>query len=74
MTGIKVIAVDDEQIVLEDLKRHLHEIAEIREVTAFTDSGEALQWLEKNQADVAFLDIRMRNTDGLTLAKKLKEL
>lgn len=74
MTGIKVIAVDDEQIVLEDLKRHLHEIAEIREVTAFTDSGEALQWLEKNQADVAFLDIRMRNTDGLTLAKKLKEI
>lgn len=71
---MKVIAVDDEQIALDNLKLTLSEIKEITEVTVFRSPKKALEWLESHSADVAFLDIRMRQLDGLNMAKQVKDL
>lgn len=70
---MKVIAVDDEQISLDDMKMRLDKMAEIECVTAFSSPRQAVNWLKVNPVDAAFLDIRMRSMDGLTLAKQLKE-
>lgn len=67
------IAVDDERFALDDLAAILDTFSEITQVTAFCAPEEALAWLDAHRADVAFLDISMRQMDGLTLAKRLKE-
>ncbi len=71
---MKVIAVDDEQIALDNLEIVLKEFPEVTQITTFRTPDRALEWLERNQADAAFLDINMQKMDGLTLAKRLKEL
>ena len=68
------IIVDDEQIALENMERKLHAFSEITKLTAFRSPKAALDWLQENPADVAFLDIQMRQMQGLTLAKHVKEL
>ncbi len=67
-----VIAVDDEQIALDNLKLKLKDFSVIRQITTFNSPNKALDWLMKNKADIAFLDINMQQMNGLTLAKNLK--
>lgn len=69
---MKVISVDDEQIILEDFVEMLKGMEEIQEVHGFTDCDEAFEYIYENDVDVAFLDIKMRGMDGITLAKKIK--
>lgn len=69
---MKVVSVDDEQLLLDDFVEMLEGMDEIEEVHGFTDCDEAIDFVTKNNIDVAFLDIRMRGMDGITLAKKLK--
>ncbi len=71
---MRVIAVDDEPFALEQLKEALHEFPELTEIRCFGSPMEALDWLEENQAEIAFLDINMEQMDGLAMAKRLKEL
>ena len=69
-----IIAVDDEPLALGLLVRSIQEACPAAQISAFQSGQEALQFLESNRCDVAFLDIHMRGIDGLTLAKKIKEL
>lgn len=69
---MKVVSVDDEQIILDDFVEMLQNMDEIQEVQGFTDCEEALDYITENEVDVAFLDIRMRGMDGITLAKSIK--
>lgn len=69
-----VLAVDDEQIALDNLKMTLSECAGITEVSSFRFPKKALEWLEEHAPDIAFLDINMKQMSGLELAKQLKEL
>lgn len=39
---------------------------------SFRSSSESLAYLEDHQADLVFLDVLMREKDGLTLLKKLR--
>ena len=55
-------------------KISVQEACPTAQVSKFQSAQEALRFLENNQCDVAFLDIHMRGCDGLTLAKKLKDL
>lgn len=71
---MKVIAVDDEKLLLDDLLIQLNKISGIESAAGFDDPREALAYLACNQADVAFLDINMQEMDGITLAKQMKEL
>lgn len=69
---MKVISVDDERILLDDFVALLEEMPEIDEVHGFQSCEKALAYVAENDIDVAFLDIRMRGMDGITLAKKIK--
>ena len=69
-----IIAVDDEPLALGLLTRSIQEACPAAQIDKFQSAQEALRFLENNPCDVAFLDIHMRGCDGLTLAKKLKDL
>ena len=69
-----IVAVDDEPLALDFLVRSIQEACPAAQISKFQSGNEALHFLETNRCDVAFLDIHMRGIDGLTLAKKVKEL
>ena len=66
-----VIAVDDEILMLGALVKAISASPDIREVTKFSDCEEALDFVKKNNVDVAFLDINMRGMGGLLLAENI---
>ena len=65
------IAVDDEILMLGALVKAISASPDIREVTKFSDCEEALDFVKKNNVDVAFLDINMRGMGGLLLAENI---
>ncbi len=71
---MKFIVVDDEPLVLQDLEDTLKNVRPESEVFGFTSARDALSFAEKQPLDVAFLDIELGYTNGIVLAKQLKEL
>ena len=65
------IAIDDEQLMLHALVKAVKASEDIEEVVGFTNSDEALDWIEINKPDVAFLDINMRGLNGIAVAEKI---
>ena len=72
--ALHIIAVDDEPLALGLLVRSIREACPGGEIHKFQSATEALAFLEHNPCDIAFLDIHMRGINGLTLAKKIKDL
>lgn len=68
---MKILAVDDEKLMLGALVSAIEEAAPDAEIHGFRKTAEALEFVAKNKIDVAFLDIRMRGMDGLELARQL---
>lgn len=68
------IAVDDERPMLQALAEAVKASPDIRQVHTFSTCSTALEWIESNTADVAFLDISMRGIGGLALAEKISQL
>jgi two-component SAPR family response regulator len=66
------IAVDDELLMLRALVKAVGSSPDITSVTGFSSCEEALDFVENNLVDVAFLDINMRGMGGLGLAEKIK--
>ncbi|MEI6054694.1 MAG: diguanylate cyclase [Lentisphaerota bacterium] len=69
MKRIKVIAVDDEIIILSIVKMLLEQ--DDFDVTTCTSGKECLELLEKNEYDLALLDIIMPEMNGHELCKKI---
>ena len=68
------ITVDDERPMLNALTEIVKASPDIDEVYDFSACSAALEWIESNSADVAFLDINMRGMGGLALAEKITEI
>ncbi|SDG04504.1 DNA-binding response regulator, LytR/AlgR family [Sinosporangium album] len=78
MTGLRVLAVDDELPALEDLAYLLRADPRVDEVATARDGAAALRLLDRAIAegrpiDAAFLDIRMRGLDGVVLGRLLSQ-
>lgn len=71
---MKILAIDDEKIALEGLIDAISEAEPDAEVYGFRKASEALDFYEKNGGEIVFLDIQLRNTNGVTLAKQMKLL
>lgn len=69
---MNIVAADDEKIALEGLVSSILEILPEAKVQGFQYGNEVLEFVECHQCDIAFLDIKMRGMDGISLAKKLK--
>lgn len=71
---MEILAVDDEKLMLNRLVRSIKEASPDASVYDFRNPKEALEYAQNNKIDVAFLDIRMRGMEGITLAKELNKI
>lgn len=69
----KIIIADDHKIIIEGLTSLVTENDNICIVGTAVNGREALSLLEKNEVDIAVLDIEMPEIDGLDLTKIIKE-
>ncbi|MEU9111001.1 response regulator transcription factor [Streptomyces sp. NPDC048483] len=68
---IRVVVVDDEQLVRSGLRMILGTAADI-EVVADCSGGQAVDTVLAHRPDVVLLDIRMPDVDGLTVLHQLR--
>ncbi len=73
--SVTAIIADDEALLRHHLDKSLAEVWPELEIVSKAKNGtEALQSIQQLQPDVAFLDIRMPELDGISLAKQLNKL
>lgn len=69
---MRIVAVDDEALMLARLKRCILEAEPSSELFIFNNARDTLSFAAGNKVDVFFLDISMPVMDGVTLAKNIK--
>lgn len=70
---IQVLLADDHAVVRKGTREFLQEDAEIEVVAEAADGAEAWRLLSQRPPDVAVLDIRMPEINGIDLTKRIKE-
>ena len=70
---IRVIVVDDEQLLRSGLRLILNSAEDIQVVSA-CDDVQALDEIRREVPDVVLLDLRMPQIDGITILRRLKSL
>lgn len=73
MSAIRVLLVDDHQVVREGLRRMLGLEDDIHVVGEATSMEEALKLAELHSPDVVLMDIKMPGVDGVEATRRLKE-
>ncbi|MBU4426765.1 MAG: sigma-54 dependent transcriptional regulator [Desulfobacterales bacterium] len=73
MTKERLLIVDDEVDMLEGLRRMLSYELEDVEITTASEARQALSWVRQQPIDLALLDVRMPEIDGLELLEVLKK-
>jgi len=68
---IKVVIVDDHQLVIEGLKSLLKSCQEIKVVASFKTGNEALKYIETSSVDVVLLDINMPDINGIDVCNSI---
>ena len=71
MNKIKILLVDDHQIVRDGIKRILLEENDFELVKSLGSGEQALEFLKNNQTDVVIADISMPGISGLDLTEKI---
>ncbi|MEP6746651.1 MAG: LytTR family DNA-binding domain-containing protein [Bacteroidota bacterium] len=69
---LTAIAIDDEPIALEIIKKHAANIAFIDIRKTFTNAFEATTWMQKEKVDLIFLDIKMPDISGIDFLNALQ--
>lgn len=71
---IKVLLVDDQQILAEGIKSVLETSHEVEVVGIASDGVRAVEAVTAVKPDVVLMDIRMPNMNGVVATKKIKEI
>ena len=70
---IKCVAVDDEPLALELIKKFIEQIPSLTLVQAFDDAIAGAEFLLSHDIDLLFLDINMPDISGIDLLKSLEK-
>ncbi len=70
---MKAIAIDDEPIALEIIKSHASKVPYLDLKAEFTDAFKALEYLQKENIDLIFLDIKMPDISGIDFFNSLSK-
>lgn len=68
----KILIVDDEEDIVELIKRYA--VANNYEVSSASDGINAVEICKENDFDCIIMDVMMKDMDGFTAVKKIKEL
>jgi len=68
----RIVVIDDSPTSIS-LYRMSADVLEV-DLFIFQSPLESLRWLEENDAELVFLDILMREKDGLSILKKLRSI
>jgi DNA-binding NarL/FixJ family response regulator len=71
---IRVVLVDDEQLVRSGLRMILESAGDIEIVGEAADGADAVEQVRRHRPDVVLMDIRMPAMDGLTATRELTAL
>ena len=69
-----IIMVDDERTILNGNMSIVNEVVPDAEITGFSKPSEALRFIQSNHVDLAFLDIAMGKTSGISLCEQMTEI
>lgn len=70
---MKAIAIDDEPIALEIVQSHASKVPFLDLKAVFTDAFKALEYLQKENIDLLFLDIKMPDISGIDFFQSLSK-
>jgi DNA-binding NarL/FixJ family response regulator len=70
---MKVLIVDDSEVVSERLKAMLSEVTELKNISQAEDVPEAISSVQKLDPDVVILDIRMPGGSGIDVLREIKK-
>ena len=73
MDTIRILVVDDHQVVREGLRHMLELEADMEVVGEAGDAKEALAQVESLSPEVILMDIKMPGVDGIELTRQIKE-
>jgi DNA-binding LytR/AlgR family response regulator len=68
---MRAIAIDDEPIALNVIRSHAEKVPFLTLKATFTDAFEAMEYLQKEQVDLIFLDIKMPDISGIEFFNSL---
>jgi DNA-binding NarL/FixJ family response regulator len=71
---IRIVLVDDEQLVRSGLRMILESAGDIQVVGEAADGGGAVEQVRRHRPDAVLMDIRMPTMDGLTATRELTAL
>jgi YesN/AraC family two-component response regulator len=71
---MKIVIADDSSLMRDRIKSLLNSISNISMIYEAKNGMEALQLIMENEPDLAILDIRMPEMNGIDLLKKIRKL
>lgn len=71
---MKIVCVDDHPIMLKGLTQKIHQILPDANIYSFQCAEDALSFMGKGGCEVLISEIELCGTDGLMLARKMKNL
>ena len=71
---MRAIIVDDEPIMIRRFVRLSEGIADLNLVGKFENAEDAMEFVKENKVELALLDVKMPITNGVELARQLRQL
>jgi len=70
---LKCVAIDDEPLALEIIKKYVSDYPSLKLVNIFDDAVSGAEYLKRNKIDILFIDIDMPDITGVDLVRSLQE-